>query len=54
MDAADKLNALVVFARRVAGQCKSDELDAPEDGDFEGGFDTLVDEARELIASLEK
>lgn len=41
------------FMRLVANQNKSNELENPEDGDWEGGFDVLVQAAREIIQILE-
>lgn len=58
MDVADRLTVAIKRIAIMRGalasigmQQKTDELDEPENADFEGAYDSMIDEARTALAA---
>lgn len=37
------------YVRHMAGQSKTDEMDEDQGGDFEGAYDSMIEDAREAL-----
>ena len=44
-----KIGALQGALKKIAGQCKMSEMDHPEEGDFEYGYESIIDVARQAL-----
>lgn len=50
LDDVTYVRSLEAALRQIAMQQKSDEIDQPNNADFEGAYDTIIEIAREAIA----